>query len=884
MQPWHVQSIQEISAVLKTNINTGLEPVQARNRLLDVGPNVIPTSDAKGMLEVLKEQFKDFMVLVLLIAATLSALLGEWSDALAIVAIVLLNAMLGFLQEYKAERSLAALSQLTPPRAYCRRGVLAKEVPAADVVPGDLLILNAGDKVPADARLVKCWGLQCDESSLTGESVPVTKEVLSLPVNTLLAERRNMVFGGTLVTRGKAEAIVVATGIRTETGQIARLLRRRQEELTPLQRRLDQLGRVLVAGCIVVCAAVVALGFRRGGSLLELIMAGISLAVAAIPEGLPAVVTLSLAVGVQRMAKRQAIVRALPAVETLGCASVICADKTGTLTENKMTVREIRAQDHRLLLTLAALCNDASLKRKGMEVVDLWRSRPPEKEVWTATGDPTEVALVVKAAEAGLVRGFLEQSYPRLGEIPFDSERKRMSTLHRFGGGVRLVVKGAPDEVINRCQTVYNGANRQPALKSHDKERWLAENDSMASRALRVLAVAYRDLPSLTQTPNPEMETDLTLVGLVGLNDPPRHGAKEAISCCYQAGIRTVMITGDHQSTAVAIAKELGLSWENGVATGVDLDTWSQQELEEKASKINVYARVSPRHKLKIVRALRRQGEVVAMTGDGINDAPAIKEADIGVAMGRGGTDVARETAAMVIEDDNFATIVAAVEEGRAIYDNIRKFIRYLLSCNIGEVITMFLAALLGLPLPLLPIQILWVNLLTDGLPALALGFDPPVADIMFRPPRKKAESIFSHGLARKIIRRGLSIGLLTVAVFILGLRSGNLPLARTLAFTVLVLQQLFHVLECRSETQSIFAVGLWGNLYVILAIVVSLGLQLVVIYHPFLQNVFATVPLTGGEWAILLLVAGFRLLGQGFVWALRWTDRRPLDIMGNNT
>jgi len=885
LQPWHALSLNELLTALRTNATTGLDPVQAKARLFDFGPNTVPTQGPKTAFEVLQDQFHDFMVRVLLVAAILSALLTEWSDALAIVAIVILNALLGFVQEYRTERSLAALNQLSTPKARVRRGVLAAERPAAEVVPGDLVILTAGDRVPADARLVKCWGLQCDESSLTGESTPVSKNVSVLPVETGLAERRNMVFAGSLATRGKAEAIVVATGVKTETGQIARLLGRRKEEQTPLQRRLHHLGQVLVGACLAVCAAVVALGLKRGGSALELIMAGISLAVAAIPEGLPAVVTLSLAVGVQRMAKRQAIIRVLPAVETLGCASVICADKTGTITENKMTVREIRAQDHRLLLTLAALCNDASLKRRDIEVLDLWRRRRgSEDRIWTAEGDPTEAALAVKAAEAGLVRGFLEQTYPRLGEVPFDSERKRMSTLHRFDGGIRLVVKGAPDIVLDRCCSVYNGPKSVQPLRAEVKERWLTENENMASRALRVLAVAYRDLPGFSGRPSPELEKELTLVGLVGLNDPPRPGVKEAIARCQRAGIRTIMITGDHRSTAVAVAKELGLSWQGGVATGADLDSWSQLELEDRSRTINIYARVSPRHKFRIVRALKRRGEVVAMTGDGINDAPAMKEADIGIAMGCTGTDVARETAAMVIEDDNFTTIVAAVEEGRAIYDNIRKFIRYLLSSNTGEVVTMFVAALLGLPLPLLPIQILWVNLLTDGLPALALGFEPPAQDIMERRPRKKNESVFSRGLARKIIGRGLIMGLLTVAVFILGLASGDLALARTLAFTVLVMQQLFHVLECRSESRSVFEVGLLGNPYLLLAAAVSFGLQLAVLYHPVLRQVFATVPLTVEEWGLVVLVAGLGLLGQGLVWAFRWTERRPLDIMGNNT
>lgn len=884
MQPWHARSLNEVVAAFKTDANSGLQPVQAKARWLDFGPNTIPTKGSKTALEVIRKQFQDFMVQVLLVAAVLSVLLTEWSDAFAIIAIVIVNAVLGFIQEYRTERSLAALGRLSTPKARIRRGLVTGSLPAAAVVPGDLMVLRAGDKVAADARLIKSWDLQCDESSLTGESIPVTKKVLVLPEDVALAERCNMVFASSLVTRGKGEAIVVATGIKTETGQIARLLGRRQEEQTPLQRRLNDLGQILVVVCLAICVAVVALGLKRKGPVLELIMAGISLAVAAIPEGLPAVVTLSLAVGVQRMAKRRAVIRVLPAVETLGCASVICADKTGTLTENKMTVREIAGVDQSFLLTLAALCNDAILKRQGIEITDLWRHQGKKGSLWTAEGDPTEAALAVKAAEAGLVRGFLERKYPRLGELPFDSDRKRMSTLHEFNGVVRLVVKGAPDIVLARCCSVYKGPKSIQPLNQVAKEKWSTKNECMASRALRVLAVAYRDLVGFEGDLGPDLEQGLTLVGLVGLNDPPRPGVKEAIARCRQAGIRTIMITGDHRTTAVAVAEELGLNWQDGVATGADLDSWSQRQLEEKAQIVSIYARVSPRHKFRIVRALKRRGEVVAMTGDGINDAPAMKEADIGIAMGLTGTDVARETADMVIEDDNFTTIVAAVEEGRAIYDNIRKFIRYLLSSNTGEVVTMLIAALLALPLPLLPIQILWVNLLTDGFPALALGFDPPTENIMMRPPRDRNESIFSRGLGRKIIFRGLTMGFLTVAVFMLGLTSGHLTLARTLAFTVLVMQQLFHVLECRSEHQSVFAVGLFGNPYLLLAVAVSFGLQWAVLYKPTFYHIFSTVPLTLEEWGVVILVAGSSLLMQGVLWAFRWTERRPLDIMGNNT
>ncbi|MDI3538348.1 MAG: P-type Ca2+ transporter type [Bacillota bacterium] len=883
MQPWHAWPLSDLIAYLKTDPEAGLEPAQARQRLITYGPNQLPASRKRGALKLFLAQFEDFMVLVLVVAAVLSFILGEWYDAATILAIVVINAVLGFLQEYRAERSLAALKRLTAPKARCRRAFLEVDLPAAEVVPGDVLLLSAGDRVAADACLVKAWDLACDESALTGESVPAAKEVCELTAGAPLAERRNLVYAGTLVTRGRAEAVVVATGLATETGQIARLLNREKEETTPLEQRLDHLGRVLVAGCLTICGLVVVLGLRRGGSVLEIIMAGISLAVAAIPEGLPAVVTLALAVGVQRMVRRRAILRRLPAVETLGCATVICADKTGTLTENRMTVREIRAADRELALTIGALCNDATLKREGIAIGSFWRGRRVE-EKWSAAGDPTEAALLVAAAEAGLVRGYLEQDHPRLDEIPFDSDRKLMSTVHRWGKGVRLLVKGAPDVVLERCASYHDGRRAVP-LDARAKAEWLRENEELAGQALRVLAVAYRDLPALAGDPQPTLESGLTLVGLIGLSDPVRPGVREAIARCRRAGIKTVMITGDHPATAIAVARELGLPWEEGVATGAELESWSQRELEERVERIAVYARVSPRHKLRIVRALKRRGHVVAMTGDGINDAPAMKEADIGVAMGRTGTDIAKEVSAMVIEDDNFTTIMAAVEEGRAIYDNIRKFIRYLLACNIGEVTTMLLAALLGLPLPLLPIQILWLNLVTDGFPALALGFDPPAPDIMERPPRHPGESIFSRGLAGKILKRGLGIGLFTVGVFVLALRAGaGIERARTMAFTVLVMQQLFYVFECRSETRPVFAVGLFSNLYLLMAAALSWAMQLAALYHPFLKLVFRTETLQGSEWAILFLVAGGPFLWQGLLWASGWTEKGELDIMGNNT
>ena len=693
----------------------------------------------------------------------------------------------------------------------------------------------------------------------------------------------------------------------TEMGVIAGMIQNVEEEETPLQKRLAQLGKYLVMISIGVCGIVVATGVLRGEGLYKMFLAGVSLAVAAIPEGLPAIVTVALAIGVQRMVKRKAIIRKLPAVETLGCATVICSDKTGALTQNEMTVRQIYT-DRRMVtvtgqgydpkgefhgadptkekgplqaaLKIASLCNNSSLTRKGVQVAGMFRSSGKES-LWGIEGDPTEGALLVAAAKAGIWRETLERKEERIGEIPFDSDRKRMSVIYQSKKGKKVYVKGAPDEILKRCSKELTS---EGILELNDLRRKaiLRANDEMARNALRVLALAEKPLQE-NEPLDERVEEDLTFVGLMGMIDPPRASAAKAIKVCRKAGIKPVMITGDHRLTAEAVAKELGMlkGTPGEVLTGTDLEQMSDEELAKAVMDVSVYARVTPKDKLRIVRALKKNNQVVAMTGDGVNDAPAVKEADIGVAMGKTGTDVTKEASAMVLADDNFATIVAAVEEGRAIYDNIRKFIRYLLSCNIGEILVMFLAVLLGLPLPLLAIQILWVNLVTDGLPAMALGVDGMDKDIMNRKPRDPQESIFARGLGRKILVRGTIIGLGTLFVFVSALFMGvNMLAARTMAFTTLVFSQLFHVFECKSETRGIFEVGIFSNPYLVFAVMGSVLMQLSVIYLPPLQAIFKTTALVGWQWALILLVAGGPCVLVGIYRYVRNTWRRNATMV----
>ncbi len=892
-QNWHARGWQAVAGELGVDSKKGLNLQEVSRRLAHFGHNILAERKTASPAAMFVAQFKDFMIVVLIAASIISGLMGETADAITILAIVILNAILGFIQEYRAEKSMEALKKLTAPEAKVIREGREAKIAARDLVPGDLVVLEAGDKVPADLRLSESINLEIDEATLTGESVPVPKITDVLLREKLdLGDRKNIAYMGTIITRGRGQGVVVATGMHTEMGQIAGMIQAVSEEQTPLQRRLEQLGRYLVVICLVICAAVVATGVWRGEAPYRMFLAGISLAVAAIPEGLPAIVTIALAVGVQKMIKRHAIIRKLPAVETLGCATVICSDKTGTLTQNQMMVRQLyldgevievtgqgydpkgefhAAKDHQVLkpapgsstlnklLKVAAVCNNACLTKKGVTVAGLMRSKQAGT-AWEIEGDPTEGALLVAAAKAGVWREMIERREKRVGELPFDSDRKRMSVTYLDAQGSRTAyVKGALDVVLRLCNSELIAGQVQP-LNVRRRQEIMSANDAMAADALRVIALAYRELPVAGVVTSDEVETGLTFVGLSGMIDPPRRSARKAIEVCKLAGIKPVMITGDHRLTAQAVAEELGIvDGPDQVISGAELDVLSDAELEQQVEGLGVYARVSPQHKLRIVQALKRKGHVVAMTGDGVNDAPAVKEADIGVSMGKTGTDVTKEASAMVLADDNFATIVAAVEEGRAIYDNIRKFIRYLLSCNLGEVLTMFLASLLALPLPLLPIQILWVNLVTDGLPAMALGVDKAEPDIMRRSPRATQESIFARGLAGKILVRGTLLGLGSLLVFIIGLLlpEGNVSLARTMAFCTLVFSQLFHVLDCKSETRGIFEVGIFSNLYLVGAITISSLMQLAAVYLPVMRPIFKTVPLAGMHWVVILVVAG---------------------------
>ena len=828
----------------------GLSEREAARLLKEHGPNVFRQGKKISAAGIFAAQFKDILTIILIVSTLLSIMMGELSEAVAIILIILLNSIMGFVQEYRTEKTLDALKGMAAPVAHIIRDGKERELPAAEIVPGDLVLLEAGDRVPADARVCEAADMQADESLLTGESLPVEKSVG-------VDGDGGRVFMGTMITRGRGRAVTYSTGMATEMGKIAGILSSIEDTETPLQKRLAELGKYIAIGCLAVCAIVTITGILRGEPIMNMIITGISLAVAAVPEGLPAIVTISLALGVGRMLKRNALIRRLPAVETLGCATVLCTDKTGTLTENRMTVRQIVTPSHtvtvetgksggvflcdgkkinpaavselRSTLETGAICNNARLVT-GREI--------------HAEGDPTEGALLVCAQKAGVGVNALLKQMRRLGELPFDSERKSMSVIVQNGGECRLYLKGAPDIVIGQCNRVFLHGVVQP-FRADLKKAMIAANDAMGDSALRVLAFAYRDISSGVETPTAALERDLVFLGLEGMMDPPRAEVYSAVRKCVRAGIKPVMITGDHKRTAAAVAKELGiLRGDALVVTGTELDTMGDEQLRRIARKASVFARVSPAHKLRIVQAFKKNGNVVAMTGDGVNDAPAVKEADIGVSMGRTGTDVTKEASAVILLDDNFASMVAAVEEGRVIYGNIRKFIRYLLSCNIGEVLTMFIGMLMGLPVILTPIQILWVNLVTDGLPAIALGLEPPDDDVMEQGPRGATESVFSNGLASMMIFRGCIIGLCTLGTFITAYKTGGLVLARTSAFLTLVTVQLIHVFECKSETKNIFHIKFFNNPALVLAVLISAILMLAAIYIPTLCTLFGTTAL----------------------------------------
>jgi Ca2+-transporting ATPase len=846
---WHELDIAQVSDLLQTTPDNGLGEEEAARRLVQHGLNALKTVSGKSPLAMLASQFTDFMILVLIAAAVIAGFIGEPQDSIAIVVIVFLNGVIGFVQEYRAERAIAALKKMASPQARVIRDGRQVIINAVDLVPGDIVELEAGNIVPADLRLIELSTLKVNESALTGESQPVEKQTAQMMEADLpMGDRLNLAYKGTTITYGRARGLVVATGMRTELGKIAALLSSEAGK-TPLQKRLASFGQKLALAVLVICAIVFIAGWLRGEPPLEMLLTAVSLAVAAIPEALPAVVTISLALGAARMVKQNALIRRLPAVETLGSVTYICSDKTGTLTLNQMHVDRLLAGGEaasnlqgiermpwRELGLTMALCNDAATDAAGNLV-----------------GDPTETALLMAAREAGFNKTELAKHYPRLKEIPFEADRGRMSTLHQDGNDILVLVKGAPESLLPRCIDALTARGKVEIDHAvlHD------EAENLARQGLRVLAFAMRQLPRLPGPSNADtVEAELTFIGFAGLIDPPRPEAAGAVAACKAAGIIPVMITGDHPATARAIARRLGIIEDDGkVLTGSQLARLSLEEFESEVERVRVYARINPEQKIKIVQALKDKGEFVAMTGDGVNDAPALKMADIGIAMGKGGTDVAREAAHMTLLDDNFATIVHAVREGRRIFDNIRKFVKYVLTGNSGEIWLLFLAPFLGLPIPLLPIHILWVNLVTDGLPGLAFSVEPEERGIMQRPPRPPNESLFAHGIWQHALWVGLLIGGISILAQAWALHDDNAHW-QSMVFTVLTLSQMGHVLAIRSERDSLFTLGIFSNLPMLGAVLLTFVLQLAVLYVPFLNPIFKTVPLSLGELAFCLVLS----------------------------
>jgi len=909
MNDWYKLETIEVLQHLGTDAAQGLAVPESARRLSEYGPNEFVERGKRSPWRILWEQLTATMVIILIIAAILSGALGAFKDAIAIATIVVLYALLGFIQEYRAEQAMAALKKLAVPTVKVYRGGQLREISARELVPGDVLQLETGNLVPADCRLLESINLRIQEAALTGESEPVEKHTKALAGADLpLGDRRNMAYMGTVVTFGRGQAIVVATGMRTELGRIADLIQKVGQEQTPLQRRLDQLGRTLAVVGLVIASLIFVLGLLRGDELIHMLLTGVSVAVAIVPEGLPAVVTITLALGAQRMLKRQALIRKLPAVETLGSVTVICSDKTGTLTENRMTVIVLDVAGHEanlteklrhdsttltgenqppasspfpLLLMGGALCNDAQL------VADSTRSN------YHALGDPTESALVVAAARMGFWKSELEQVFPRVAELPFDSGRRRMTTVHQvfrststpqipidsgLGDWPYLAfTKGSVDGLLDISSRVWADGQAEP-LTPEWRRRVQTANNTLAQKGMRVLGVAFRPLKTLpTDGQSEPLERDLVFVGLFGMIDPPRGEVKRAVQTCRTAGIRPVMITGDHPLTALQIARELGITETGDALTGQELERLSVEELRGIVEKVSVYARVSPEHKLKIVQALQDKGHIVAMTGDGVNDAPALKKADIGVAMGITGTDVAKEASDMVLLDDNFATIVAAAEEGRVIYDNIRKFVKFSVAGNVGKVLVMLLAPFLGKSLPLLPLQLLWLNLLTDGLLGLGLGVEPAERDIMRRPPYSPKENIFSRGAGTHVAWVGALIGTLALGIGAWYFYAGR-NTWQTMVFTTLAFSQLWQALAARSTRDSFF-IRPFSNPLLLGMASLTFVLQVAVIYIPLLQGFFKTVPLTVTDFAISMALSGLVFVGIEFEkWLVRRSNSRLIE------
>ncbi|HSB91446.1 MAG TPA: cation-translocating P-type ATPase [Anaerolineales bacterium] len=911
---WHALETNDVFRELKTSPDAGLTAEEAARRLARYGPNELAEAPRPGFWHMLLAQFSNFIVLVLIAAAAVSMALGDYLEGGAILAIVVLNAVLGVVQERRAEQALAALRRLAAPEALALRDGRRTTVSARELVPGDVVLLEAGNFIPADLRLLETVNLRIEEAALTGESEAVEKDAeIVLAQDIPLGDQRNTAFMGTLVSYGRGRGAVVSTGMHTEIGLIATMLQSFQEEPTPLQRKLDQLGRLLGWAALAVCAVVFAVGWARGYPALDMFLIAVSLAVAAVPEGLAAVVTITLALGMREMIKRHALIRRLSSVETLGSTTVICSDKTGTLTENQMTVTRMWVDGHTIEVTTSAP-GRGEFRLAGQKV-DLFEHPAAATALWLAVlandaateqgegedvarvvGDPTETALLLAAAKTGADHGQIDEAYPRVDEVPFDSNRKRMTTLHRVErpasadlspftddqvrGWIVVATKGAPDVVLQLCSRYQLMDDTSAPLDEAARQRILEANDALSQQALRVLGVAYRVEHQTPQEASPDsLERELTFVGLIGMIDPPRASVPPAVRRARQAGIRTLMITGDYPSTARAIAEAIGLLQPgHRVMAGAELDHIDDAAFREAVGSVDVFARVSPEHKVRIVDALRSRGEIVAMTGDGVNDAPALKRADIGVAMGITGTDVAKETADMVLTDDNYASIVAAVEQGRVIYANIRKFVFYLLSCNLGEILVIFAATLAGLPSPLTPIQLLWLNLLTDGAPALALGVEKGDPDTMSRPPRPPAEPVINRPMRVGIAIQTLAIAGVTLGAYAIGLLTHpETPLyAETMSFVTLSASELLRAFTARSERYPLLRIGLFSNRPMVIAVLASLVLLLSVVYVPFLQSVFDTVPLTWIQWRLILpLLVVPAVVAEATKWVWTLLDRR---------
>ena len=836
---WETLRKEEVLIKLKTSKKEGLSKTEAHERQQKYGKNKLEDTKKETILVKFIKQFNDFMIIILIFASIISAgisyMQGEndYIDSIIIIAIVILNALMGVIQEAKAEKSIEALKEMTPPKAKVIRENETKEINAEELVPGDIIILEAGNCVPADCRLLETHNLKIEESSLTGETEPVLKNAEMICKNNIpIGDKLNMAYMASVVVNGSAKAVITETGMSTNVGKIAGMIIQDEAPQTPIQRKLAQVGKILGMVCLAICVIIFIIGLIKNIDPIEMFMTSVGLAVAAIPEGLPAIVTIMLSIGVTKMAKNNSIIRKLPAVETLGSSQVICSDKTGTLTKNQMTVVEIKSDNPRLATELATMCTDCNIiYKKGKEEIQ---------------GEPTEIALVKNGLKSGENKTELYQKMPRINEIPFDSNRKMMTTIHKMGNKYRIITKGAPDILIEKCKLTIG--------QKHEAAR---NNENMAKKALRVIAVAYKDLDVLpSKIDSSNIENNLNFVGLIGMIDPPREGVKEAVQTCKRAGIKTVMITGDHIATAKAIAKQLNiLGTYDKALTGQELNKMSQETLEKNIKDYSVFARVTPEHKVRIVKAWQKTGAVVAMTGDGVNDSPALKNADIGIAMGGSGTDVAKNASDMILADDNFVTIVKAVKQGRNIYDNIKKAIHFLISTNIGEIVTIFMGLVLGLKSPLLAIQLLWINLVTDSLPAIAIGLEPPEKDIMQRKPQDSKKGIFSDGLWNKIIVEGIMLGMLTLVAFSIGNKYYGIEVARTMAFVSIGLLELVHSFNIKSE-KSIFKVGIFENKFLIGSFILGVFVQTIVLFIPSLAEIFQLVQLNKTQWIITLAIS----------------------------